>query len=103
MAGLWSRWRDGDAGEELWSCTIVVKDADDWYKRFHDRMAVVLSPESYDEWLDPTRKRGQLELLAKEAPNHPALPGLEERYQALPLMGAGIAGGSHSARSRGSA
>jgi hypothetical protein len=25
----------------------------------------------------------QLELLAKEAPNHPALPGLEERYRAL--------------------
>lgn len=67
MAGLWSRWRDGAEGEELWSCTIIVKDADDWYKRFHDRMAVVLPPDSYDEWLDPTRKRGQLELLAKSA------------------------------------
>jgi putative SOS response-associated peptidase YedK len=28
MAGLWSRWQD-TAGEELWSCTVIVKDADD--------------------------------------------------------------------------
>ena len=67
MAGLWSRWRDSEKGEELWSCTIIVKDADDWYKRFHDRMAVVLAPESYDEWLDPQRKRGQLDLIARSA------------------------------------
>lgn len=62
MAGLWSRWHD-TAGEELWSCTVVVKDADDWYSQFHDRMAVLLPPESYEQWLDPQRTKGQLELL----------------------------------------
>ncbi len=66
MAGLWSRWHDR-AGEELWSCTVIVKDADEWYGRFHDRMAVLLAPESYDEWLDPQRTQGQLELLSKSA------------------------------------
>ena len=67
MAGLWSRWHDRANGEELWSCTVIVKDADDWYRQFHDRMAVLLAPESYDEWLDPERKHGQLEILNKSA------------------------------------
>ena len=63
MAGLWSRWHDRASGEELWSSTVIVKDADEWYSQFHDRMAVLLAPESYDEWLDPQRKKGQLDLL----------------------------------------
>ncbi|GAC1419813.1 MAG: SOS response-associated peptidase [Gemmatimonadaceae bacterium] len=67
MAGLWSRWHDGASGAELWSCTVIVKDADDWYSQFHDRMAVILAPESYEHWLDPERKRGQLEMLNKSA------------------------------------
>jgi putative SOS response-associated peptidase YedK len=67
MAGLWSRWQDAASGEELWSSTVIVKDADNWYSRFHDRMAVLLAPESYEEWLDPNRKHGQLELLNKSA------------------------------------
>ncbi len=67
MAGLWSRWHDRASGEELWSTTVIVKDADDWYRQFHDRMAVLLAPESYAEWLDPQRKQGQLELLSKSA------------------------------------
>lgn len=67
MAGLWSRWHDDTGGEEMWSCTVIVKDADDWYRQFHDRMAVLLPPESHDQWLDPQRTRGQLELLNKSA------------------------------------
>jgi putative SOS response-associated peptidase YedK len=30
-------------------------------------MAVLLAPESYEQWLDPQRKHGQLELLTKSA------------------------------------
>jgi putative SOS response-associated peptidase YedK len=66
MAGLWNRWHDRRSGEEIFSCTVIVKDADDWYGRFHDRMAVLLAPETYDEWLDPSRK-GQLELVKNSA------------------------------------
>jgi putative SOS response-associated peptidase YedK len=67
MAGLWSRWRDSSSDEELWSCTVIVTDADDWYSQFHDRMAVLLAPESYEQWLDPERKQGQRELLTNSA------------------------------------
>jgi putative SOS response-associated peptidase YedK len=66
MAGLWSRWRDRE-GEELWSTTVIVKDADEWYTQFHDRMAVLLAPESYEQWLDPERTKGQRELLNNSA------------------------------------
>ena len=64
MAGLWSRWRDRTGGDDVWSCSIVVKDADEWYSRFHNRMAVPLDPGIYDGWLDPQRKNGQLQLLS---------------------------------------
>jgi putative SOS response-associated peptidase YedK len=67
MAGLWSRWRDPKDSAELWSCAVIVKDADDWYSRFHDRMAVLVGPESYDQWLDPKRQRGQLDILAESS------------------------------------
>jgi putative SOS response-associated peptidase YedK len=67
MAGLWNRWHDRKTNEDLWSCTVIVKDADDWYARFHDRMAVLLSPDAYDEWLNPSRDRGQLDLLERSA------------------------------------
>lgn len=67
MAGLWNRWHDRKTNEEIWSCTVIVRDADDWYARFHDRMAVLLAPDSYDDWLDPDRTHGQLDLLKSSA------------------------------------
>jgi len=63
MAGLWSRWRGRADGDEVWSCTVLVGPPSEWYTRFHHRMAVLASPGIYDEWLDPRRKDGQLELL----------------------------------------
>jgi putative SOS response-associated peptidase YedK len=67
MAGLWNRWHDRKTNEEIWSCTVIVKDADDWYARFHDRMAVLLEPSSYDEWLDPSPICDPLSLLQNSA------------------------------------
>lgn len=67
MAGLWSHWRGRKDDEGVWSSTVIVKDADEWYSRFHDRMAVPLAPENYDAWLDPQRKTGQLDLLKTSA------------------------------------
>jgi putative SOS response-associated peptidase YedK len=67
MAGLWNRWHDRKTNEEIWSCTIIVKEADDWYARFHERMAVLLGAGSYNDWLDPERKGGQLDLLNSSA------------------------------------
>jgi putative SOS response-associated peptidase YedK len=67
MAGLWNRWHDRKTGAEMWSCTVIVKDSDDWYSRFHDRMAVLLAPNAYDDWLDPERKSDPLDILQSSA------------------------------------
>ena len=58
MAGLWDRWRDtappnGTPGEDIWSCTVIVGAADDWFGRYHHRMARLLTPDRYADWLDP--------------------------------------------------
>jgi putative SOS response-associated peptidase YedK len=52
MAGLWEFWR-GKEGETIESCTIIVTEANMLVRELHDRMPVILSPESYAAWLDP--------------------------------------------------
>lgn len=55
FAGLWERWEphEGQEGEPVESCTIVVTDANALLRRVHDRMPVILDPAGYDLWLDP--------------------------------------------------
>lgn len=52
FAGLWDRWRHGD--EVVESCTVIVRDPDEEVADVHDRMPVILPPDLYDEWLDPS-------------------------------------------------
>jgi putative SOS response-associated peptidase YedK len=52
FAGLWDRWRAAD-GTFLETCTILTTTANRLLADVHDRMPVILSPTSYDLWLDP--------------------------------------------------
>ena len=54
MGGLWDRWEK--AGEPIESCAILTCDANEAMQVIHDRMPVVIPPESFDLWLDPTTK-----------------------------------------------
>lgn len=36
---------------EVLSCTIVVSGASTWMAPYHDRMPVLLTPETFDAWL----------------------------------------------------
>jgi putative SOS response-associated peptidase YedK len=51
LAGLWEHWQDAD-GNELESCTILVRPADGQVKPVHDRMPLIVGPESFAVWLD---------------------------------------------------
>ena len=51
LAGLWEEWRDSE-GHELLTCIIVTTRANKLIRPIHDRMPVILNPESYDSWLD---------------------------------------------------
>lgn len=52
FAGLWERWRDPS---EQWvkSCSILTTTPNAVTSSVHDRMPLILHPDSYDLWLDP--------------------------------------------------
>ena len=57
VAGLWTTWRDRAAGADapwLHSCTIITTSANGTMAPVHDRMPVLLDPDNWDEWLDPS-------------------------------------------------
>ena len=51
FAGIWERARPG--GEEVLSCSIITTGANDLVGTIHDRMPVILSPDTYRHWMDP--------------------------------------------------
>jgi putative SOS response-associated peptidase YedK len=53
FAGLWERWQGAD-GQPVESCAILTTEANELVKQVHDRMPVILRPESSDAWLDPS-------------------------------------------------
>ena len=53
MAGLWERWSRGPDGP-VETFTILTTDANDTVRPLHDRMPVILPPDTWDLWLDPT-------------------------------------------------
>lgn len=54
LAGLWDRWQ-GPQGEIL-SCSIIVTEANQFMRRLHERMPVILAPQDYARWLDPNNQ-----------------------------------------------
>lgn len=51
FAGLWEAWTDRNAGESLQTTTIVTTAANEFLKNLHDRMPVVLQPDTAGAWL----------------------------------------------------
>lgn len=51
FAGLWDSWRD-EEGKVIESCTILTTEANEVLRPVHDRMPVILHPETYARWLD---------------------------------------------------
>ena len=52
FAGLWEVWHSPD-GDELHTCTIITTEPNAVVSPLHNRMAVILSPDDYDQWLSP--------------------------------------------------
>jgi len=51
FAGLYDRWLTPE-GDALDTCTIVTTRANAQLAALHDRMPVIIAPESYERWLD---------------------------------------------------
>jgi putative SOS response-associated peptidase YedK len=59
FAGLYELWRDKDLPEDheqawLWTATIITTSAPDELGRIHDRMPMVVQPDQWADWLDPS-------------------------------------------------
>ena len=52
FAGLWDGWKDA-SGNWIKTCSILTTLPNALTSAVHDRMPVILHPDSYDLWLDP--------------------------------------------------
>ena len=52
FAGFWDRWKD-PSGNWIKTCSILTTTPNAVTSPVHDRMPVILDPDSYDLWLDP--------------------------------------------------
>ena len=54
VAGLWTAWKDPEAGSRwLQSATVVTTAANETMQAVHDRMPVIVPASRWKEWLDP--------------------------------------------------
>ncbi|WP_166805780.1 SOS response-associated peptidase [Jeotgalibacillus sp. R-1-5s-1] len=52
FAGLWESWRN-EKNDLIRSCTIITTEPNSTMSKIHDRMPVILSPDQFDQWLNP--------------------------------------------------
>jgi putative SOS response-associated peptidase YedK len=55
FAGLWEYWEGADGALE--TCTIITTEANELVSPIHERMPVIIAPDDYAQWLDPTTKQ----------------------------------------------
>jgi putative SOS response-associated peptidase YedK len=97
LAGLRATWHDpSERSEPVRSCTVVTTTPNDLMVSIHNRMPVILSPETWLLWLDPSTNPTELqallrpfagELIAKPVStlvNNPANDGPELIRQVTP-------------------
>lgn len=56
FAGLYDEWLDKSTGEVLRTFTIITTEANDLIRPIHDRMPVILTPQTEELWLDEYEK-----------------------------------------------
>jgi protein phosphatase len=58
FAGLWDGWQDS-SGQWVKTCSILTTTPNAVTATVHDRMPVILHPDSYNLWLDPECRMSQ--------------------------------------------
>ena len=72
FAGIYELWRDASLPDDhehawLWTASIITTDATDEIGKIHDRTPMVVPPDGWADWLDPTNNDKDL-LLATMRP-----------------------------------
>ena len=69
FAGLWEAWSPNIDDDPLLSCTIITTSPNSLMETIHRRMPVILEPDGYEQWLDPSdQSPTQLDGLLKSYP-----------------------------------
>jgi putative SOS response-associated peptidase YedK len=76
FAGLWEVWGRGD--DRLYTCTVVTAPAVGVLTEIHERMPLVLPPDRWAAWLDPSRE--DVEALVEPTP-----PEMVEAFEIRPV------------------
>ncbi len=66
FAGLWDVWGEGTAN--IVTCCLITTAANALVRPVHDRMPVIVPPESYAEWLEPDTPADRLATLLRPYP-----------------------------------
>ena len=80
MAGLYEVW-SGGGDDRLWTCTVLTTEAADDLGHIHDRTPLVVPPQAWDRWLDPTVEEPGEDLLV------PAVAGVLDAWPVSPAVG----------------
>ena len=67
FAGIWDQWNHGE--KSIRACAIITTTANELVAPLHDRMPVILAPESYDAWLNPDTSVSALRKLLSPFPS----------------------------------
>jgi putative SOS response-associated peptidase YedK len=80
MAGLYEVWTRPD-GQRLWTCTVITTQAADELGHIHDRTPLLVDPQDWARWLDPTVEDPGPDLLVA------GTPGRLEAWPVSPAVG----------------
>ena len=74
FAGLWEWWQPPEKESDtpaplIESCTIITTEPNELMSSIHNRMPVILSEASYEQWLDPTAPIEPLKELLRSCPS----------------------------------
>ena len=51
-AGIWDRWKNGETGETLQSCSMIITEPNAYVAEVYDRMPALLMEEQFEPWLN---------------------------------------------------
>ena len=69
MAGLWESWKNPQTQAPVRSCTIITTEPNNLIAALHHRMAVILTPQDEDLWLDEKLPVQELTKLLRPYPS----------------------------------
>ncbi len=67
FGALWERWKPRGQSDREWliSCAIITTEPNSLLATIHDRMPLIVAPEDYDAWLDPSTSPATVQALVR--------------------------------------